>query len=40
MGDKELVEEASYDPMDVLKRILEDLNLDADFKGVAADKPG
>ena len=40
MGDKELVEEASCDPMDVLKRILEDLNLDANFNGVAADKPG
>jgi hypothetical protein len=40
MEDSELMEEAANDPMDVLKRILEELNLDADFNGFEAATPG
>jgi len=40
MDDKELKKEAAIDPMDVLKRIMEELNLDADFTGTEADTPG
>jgi hypothetical protein len=32
--------EAEDDPMDVLKRILEELNLDAEFSGIAAIESG
>jgi hypothetical protein len=40
MEDKELKKEAANDPMDVLKRILEELNMDANFNGFEADIPG
>jgi hypothetical protein len=32
--------EKNVDPMCMLKKILEELNLDAEFKGLAAKKPG
>jgi RISC-loading complex subunit TARBP2 len=37
-GDKELKMEAEDDPMGVLKRILEELNLCAEFKGIGANE--
>lgn len=40
MGDEELKKEAALDPMDVLQRITEELNLDVDFTGIEADTPG
>jgi hypothetical protein len=40
MADSELAREVYDDPMDVLKKILEELTLDANFNGVGADKPG
>ena len=40
MDDEELKAEAANDPMDVLKQIMEELNLDVNFNGVEADTPG
>jgi hypothetical protein len=40
MDDSELKEEAANDPMGVLKRILEELKLDANFNGFEAGTPG
>jgi len=40
MDDIELKTEAANDPMDVLQRIMEELNLDANFTGTEADTQG
>jgi len=40
MDDEDLKEEAAIDPMDVLQRIMEELNLDVNFTGIEGDTPG
>jgi RISC-loading complex subunit TARBP2 len=38
-NDEELKKEAAIDPMDVLQRIMEELNLDSDLTGIESDTP-
>jgi hypothetical protein len=40
MDDEKLKREAAIDPMDVLQRIMEELNMDANFTGMEADTSG
>jgi hypothetical protein len=40
MDDEEFKKEAAVDPVDVLQRITEELNLDVNFTGIEADTPG